>query len=195
MIFFEDQLGSEMLRVAALPRGTHIFPLMTVPSAYAEQYSLENQCPAPPLASPVLSLPLRPPQQTMNILPIANATAAPPIMSQDPVVNQVPTTHYPEVTFTTPLGIDTPELILQSTVVPDIVELGEDDIESHLSLMMSAMQSLNTVHFATNLKLRTKVQSPQTYQQAIAAPNSNLWLDAMLDQLKKLPDAHTWELV
>ena len=115
VIFFEDKLGSDVFRDTALKRGIQIFP--SIPASYAETHIRDNPRPVPPITKPVLPLPRRPPQQTVNRLPpvLPTPTSGPPapnIVFQDPVVQHVSSTgQYPEVSFTTPLGVDTPELM------------------------------------------------------------------------------------
>ena len=199
VIFFEDKLGSEVFRETALKRGIQIFPSPSIPASYAEMHIRDNPRPVPPIDKPVLPLPRRPPQQTVNRLPpnLPDPTSersdrARQVVFKEPVVQHVSNTgQYPEVSFTTPLGVDTPELILTSIQQPDNAEPGEEN--SMLTMMMAAVDSLTpiTVDRYTHLDYYL----PRTYHQAIFAPEGDKWLTAMHTQLKKLQDAHTWELV
>ena len=257
VIFFEDQLGCDIFRNTALKRGLQIFPASvpasyddnhirdntrpvpaSIPASYAENHIRDNPRPVPPIAKPVLPLPRRPPQQTVNRLPSARPPSH-PIVFQDPVVQQVSNTNkYPEVSFTTPLGIDTPELILSTQhdtednpelilstqhdtelgeaifatpLTPELIlstqhgteetpeltlstqhdtELGEVNM---FALMMAAVDSLSPI--AIQHSTYPYPSLPHTYHQAISAPDGDQWLAAMHDQLKKLQDANTWDLI
>ena len=192
VIFFEDQLGSDIFRNTALKRGLQIFPASipasfppSIPVSYAENHICDNLRPVPPIAKPVLPLPRRPPQQTVNRLPSTRPPSPHNIVFQDPVVQQVSNTNkYPEVSFTTPLSIDTPELILSTQ---HDTELGE----VNMFTMMAAVDSLSPIA----IQHSTYSYLPHTYHQAISAPDGDKWLAVMHDQLKKLQDANTWDLI
>ena len=125
IIFFENKLGSDVFRDTVLKRGIPIFS--SIPASYAETHVRDNPRPVPLIARLVLPLPHRPPQQTVNRLPTTPVPSAPTtttpittsgsqnIVFQDPMIQPVAGTgRYPKVSFTTPLGIDTPELILKA---------------------------------------------------------------------------------
>ena len=99
------------------------------------------------------------------------------------------TNKYPEVSFTTPLGMDTPELILstQHNTQHD-AELGEVNM---FTMMVAAVDSLSPITHSDS----TYPYLPHTYHQAISAPDGDKRLAAMHDQLKKLQDANTWDLI
>ena len=211
VIFFEDKLGCDVFRDTALKRGIQIFP--SIPASCAETHIRDNPRPVPPITRPVLPLPRRPPQQTVNKLPPAltspstgnadtptTGPAVSNIVFQDPVVQHVSSTgRYPEVSFTTPLGIDTPELILTCVQQSyDTTEQGEaiaerGEANAVLSMMITAVDSLTPITVSRYTHMDSYL--PRTYHQAISAPDSDKWLAAMHTQLKKLQDAHTWELV
>lgn len=163
VIFFEDKLGSDIFRNTALKRGLQIFPA-SIPASYTENHIRDNPRPVPPITKPVLPLPRRPPQQTMNRLPSTRPPSPPlNIVFQDLVVQQVSATNkYPEVSFTTPLGIDTPELILSTTKQHQHdTELREVDM---FTMMMAAVDSLSPIAIH-----HTHTYLPHTYHQAISA--------------------------
>ena len=116
VIFIETELGSTILKGRPLPRGTPIFDF---PAQYTTQHLGDNPRPTPPIQSPVLPLPRRPPQQTVNKLP--QLEKPPSIVFQPPVVQPVDgNSTYPEITFAEPLGVNS---------LPQQLLLAEGDVQ------------------------------------------------------------------
>ena len=207
VIFIESELGSNILKGRPLPCGTPIFEFL---NCYATQHMADNPRPTPIQQEPVLPLPRRPPQQTVNKLPAQHPAPTPgPVIFQPPIIQPVEgRSTYQNISFAEPLGINSVMLAKmdENTTERDMNQGEGENIEQgeviHLEgnvleekeLLFIMMTSVQSLEFTPPTK-QYHGSLPRSYHHAMSMKDADMWLQAMEIQLKKLQDAGTWDLV